>query len=422
MSLPAQAPEPVRIVDVDLAAGDPAALGADGCPVHLVVWHDGLALGAVDLPADQLPMTSGAVHRTAVDAALPAVWGHLFAPQLEFGTRSAPVSVRDVEDLEDPWCELHHRLHVDDDDARASQVTVVVCTRDRPDALERCLTSTERLRPRPGAVVVVDNASVTDATRRTVERHRGVRYVREDRPGLDLARNAGVAAATTDIVAFTDDDVVVHPGWVGQVVRAFDERTAAVTGQVLPVELATAAQTLFEQDWGLGKGFVPRRFRPGMRARFRSKGLPAWQVGAGANMAFRRSVFDEVGSFDPRLDVGAAGCSGDSEMWYRILVAGHDIQYAPTAVVHHHHRADRSALKRQIFAYMRGHTAALLVQYERSGDPGNLVRLAVVLPRNWARTVVARLNGSLHPERMLLRHEVAGALAGVGYYLRYGRR
>lgn len=420
MTLAPHPPVPMDVRSVDLA-DLPDGLTDPGRPIHLLVWHAGLALGAVDVPSDHLPMTREALVQTAIEAALPAVWCHLFAPEAAFLGRPTPrPPASAVLELDDPWKELHKRLDVDRS-GTVDDLTVVICTRDRPDDLDRCLISIQALSPSPAEVVVVDNASRDDATRQVASRHAGVRYVREERPGLDHARNAGIAAVTTTYLAFTDDDVAVDPGWVGQLRRAFEAGPVAVTGNVLPIELETVSQTVFEQDWSLGKGFIPRRFTPALRGRGRRRAMPVWEVGAGANMAFRRDIFDEIGEFDPRLDVGAAGCSGDSELWYRLLVAGHEIHYVPTAVVHHRHRRDAAALKRQIRGYLSGHTAALLVQFERSRDASNLVRLVVVLPRNWYRVILARASGSMHPDRVMLPVQVAGAFAGVRYYLRNRR-
>jgi GT2 family glycosyltransferase len=116
----------------------------------------------------------------------------------------------------------------------------------------------------------------------------------------------------------------------------------------------------------------------------RPLGVPVWRIGAGANMAFRREVFERLGGFDERLGAGAAGCSEDSEMWYRVLAAGHSCRYEPAAVVRHQHRADLDGVRRQSRAYLDGHVAALLVQYARHRDPGNLRRLLVALPRYYA--------------------------------------
>jgi GT2 family glycosyltransferase len=76
-----------------------------------------------------------------------------------------------------------------------------------------------------------------------------------------------------------------------------------------------------------------------------SCGVPAWDVGAGANMAFRKTVFEKVGYFDERLDVGASGCSGDSEYWYRIMAEGFTCRYFPHIYVYHQHRESWDDLK-----------------------------------------------------------------------------
>ncbi len=296
--------------------------------------------------------------------------------------------------------------------------SVIICTRDRPDQLARCLVSFEDQTVAPVEVIVVDNASVDDRTR-SVALEAGVRYIREDRPGLDIARNAGAAAASCPILVYTDDDTVLHPAWLQRMVAAFDDPAIwAVTGQVLPAELDTAAQGVFEKAWGgLGKGYERRDYGPAFYEQTRRKGCSAWEIGAGASMAFRREVFDRLGGFDERLDVGAAGCSGDSEYWHRILSAGGVCRYEPSAVVYHYHQRDFEGLARQLRAYMRGHVAALLVQYERSGEWGNLHRLLLILPRRYARKLRRRLAGVYDSSTCLVGEEICGMLEGVAYYL-----
>lgn len=295
--------------------------------------------------------------------------------------------------------------------------SVIICTRDRPDQLARCLLSLKNQTLAPTEIIVVDNASVDDRTR-SVALEAGVRYVREDKPGLDIARNSGAAAASCPIVVYTDDDTVPHPSWLQRMAAAFDEPAIwAVTGQVLPAELETAAQAVFEKAWGLGKGYERRDYGPAFYEQTRRRGCPAWGIGAGASMAFRREVFDRLGGFDERLDVGAAGCSGDSEYWYRILSAGGVCRYEPSAVIYHYHRRDFEGLARQLRAYMRGHVAALLVQYERSGELGNLRRLLLILPRVYARKLSRRLAGVHDSSTCLVGEEIRGVLEGVAYYL-----
>jgi glycosyltransferase involved in cell wall biosynthesis len=301
--------------------------------------------------------------------------------------------------------------------AARPRTSVVICTRDRPDLLARCLQSLATQSVRPDEVVVVDNAPSDDLTRQ-VAAAASARYVREDRAGLDVARNAGWRAAHGQIIAYTDDDVVLHPRWLERLVAAFDEEIAGVTGLVLPAELATPAQRLFERHWGFGRGFCRIDFGQEFYAQDRTDACPVWKIGAGASMAFRRDVFEQVGGFDERLDAGAAGCSGDSELWHRILGRGLTLRYEPSAVAFHEHRRDLGALARQIRAYARGHVAALLIQHARTGHRGNLKRALLRLPAYYARRAWQRGCGRRADADQFLRQEIGGWMSGIAYYLR----
>src|SRR5258708_11569820 len=141
-------------------------------------------------------------------------------------------------------------------------LTVVICTRDRPDLLKRCLDAVVAVRPSWAEIVVVDNASKTAATRDVVAACGDVRHVFEGRPGLDFARNRALAEATSDWIAYIDDDVVVDRGYFDGVAAAWAGHpdATAVTGLVLPLELETEAQIIFERNGGFGRGFIPRRY------------------------------------------------------------------------------------------------------------------------------------------------------------------
>lgn len=295
--------------------------------------------------------------------------------------------------------------------------SVVICTRDRPDELRRCLSSLPSQTLQPLEVIVVDNASVSDETRLNALAA-GAVYVREDRPGLDYARNTGAAKARGEIVVYTDDDVLLHPAWLENMASAFDApEIGAVTGLVLPAVLATPAQHHFETFWSFARGYEPKVFTPEAFQALRQT-FPAWEIGAGASMAFRREVFDRIGGFDERLDVGRAGCSGDSEYWYRLLANGYACRYEPTAVAFHYHRASDDGLASQLFHYMRGHAAALLVQFERTGRIANLRRAFLGLPRAYGRRMLKRAQ----PRDRFLGREIRGYLSGLGYYLTGPRR
>lgn len=295
-------------------------------------------------------------------------------------------------------------------------VSVVICTRDRPDELARCLASLPQQTLVPSQVVVVDNASVDDRTRAAAWAA-GVDYLREDRPGLDIARNAGTRAAIGELILYTDDDVLLHPRWAERLVAAFDSpEILGVTGLVLPAELETGAQEHFERHWSFGRGYSRIDFGREFFASDKRFGCAAWNVGAGASMAFRREVFETIGYFDERLDVGAAGCSGDSEYWHRLLTSGGVCRYEPSAVAFHYHRRDYAGLSKQIFHYMRGHSAALLVQFERSGNLGNLRRALWSLPGWYARRLARVMVRGRSEHDRFLRQEIAGYASGLRYY------
>jgi GT2 family glycosyltransferase len=298
--------------------------------------------------------------------------------------------------------------------------TVVVCTRGRSGSLARCLDSLADLDPGPAGVLVVDNEPRNRAVRDLIATRPGVTYLAEPRPGLDIARNTGWRNARTPLVAYTDDDVVVHRSWLRALAGGFDSpEVVAVTGLVLPMSLETEAQQIFERHWSFNKGFAPRDFGPDFYAATRAHGAPAWEIGAGASMAFRRDFLAASGGFDERLDAGAAGCSGDSEMWYRVLAEGFTCRYLPSAVCFHEHRRETSALRSQLRAYLRGHVAALLVQYERYGEPGNLRRALLTLPAYYAGLAGRRLLGRGDPTRTAtIGPEIMGALGGFAFYLR----
>jgi glycosyltransferase involved in cell wall biosynthesis len=301
----------------------------------------------------------------------------------------------------------------------AKQISVVICTRDRGEALAECLRSVTTQRSAPGEIVVVDNSS--DGSAKPIcDRFTEIRHVHEPRPGLSIARNTGIRVSRGDVIAFTDDDVELHPGWTAEIGRAFaDQSIDALTGLVLPARLDTPAQRIFQLDkGGFGSTFIPLRFDNRFFAETRPHGAHVWKMGAGANMAFRRSLFERIGLFDERLGAGAAGCSEDSELWYRMLANGGVCLYEPRAVVFHHHRRDLAGLRAQIRSYMKGHVAALIVQHDSFRDRGNFVRIFGQLPLYFLKSFLKGLLEGRRGEPGTLAPEIAGYAAGLQFLFR----
>jgi GT2 family glycosyltransferase len=293
--------------------------------------------------------------------------------------------------------------------ARPLTATVAICTRERPEDLSRTLNAVAPCIDAGHQIVVVDNAPRTSRTREVVERFRGVRYVCEPTVGLNVARNRAMREASTDLVAFTDDDAVPEAEWLDALIANFgDPRVLCATGLTLPIELETDAQELFEDLSPFGRGFR-RRIFDGQH----DNPVEVGRVGAGANMALRRATIDLVGPFDERLDAGTPTRSGgDHEMFVRILAAGYQIAYDPAAVSWHRHRRTHDELRDTLRGYGSGVYAMFTGLFLERRELG-VVRLAWAwfrsahLPelRRWllrrppTRTspfILAELRGCLH--------------------------
>jgi glycosyltransferase involved in cell wall biosynthesis len=291
-------------------------------------------------------------------------------------------------------------------DDRLPRISIVIPTIvSRIDDLVRCLIAVEELEYPDFEVVLVDNRPVRPSSDPLVQ-------IAGDRPWLDViweplrgisaARNAGIRRATGDVVAFTDDDVVVERNWL----RAIGTRFAtnplldAVTGLILPAELESAPQIWFERYYG---GFGGERSydsltlesdrRGGLRGASRvlvrdSQGAVIERIfffgiggyGAGANMAFRRSSLSRIGDFDLALGTGTASRGGeDLAAMIAILWTGGQICYEPASVVYHRHRSEYSELLKQMHGFGLGFTA-MLTSFALS-DVQHFLTLASLIPR-----------------------------------------
>ncbi|MGN6393543.1 MAG: glycosyltransferase family 2 protein [Gemmatimonadales bacterium] len=300
-------------------------------------------------------------------------------------------------------------------------VTVAVCTRDRPDDLARCLDALQALRYPRLELLVVDNAPRTDATQRLVAGRAGVRYLREPRPGLDRARNRALGEASGELIAFTDDDVVVDAEWVSALTAVFryDPQAGAVTGLVEPLELETEAQRLFERYRSFARGGVRARAAAGpadgsLGSRYGMTG----SFGTGANMAFRREVLAQLGGFDPSLGAGMPTRGGDDlDIFFRVLKAGWALVYEPAAVVRHRHRREMDALVDQI----RDHGVSFSSYVVRVVGLHPDERWAFARLWTWwaAKTcyrVVRPRSAPAAPMRRLALAELEGLVRGLGRY------
>jgi len=296
----------------------------------------------------------------------------------------------------------------------APGVTAAVCTRDRPELLRRALASLSALDPPASELLVVDNAPSDDRTFELVrDAFPDVRYVREATPGLDFARNRAIAESRFPIVAFLDDDAVADPGWCGAFRTVFAARSevAACTGRVEPLVLDTEAQRLFEANGGFSRGLQPIRLPGDMVRPLHGRRAPpiAWAVsiGCGCSLALRKTAVRAVGGFDNALDLGAVlPGGGDLDILWRLLDAGHHLEYQPAAVAWHEHRRDMEGVERQLVGHQRA-LVAFLGKSLRHARPGTRRDIAAFLAWRLAKPVV-RLGKRLLgrdplPARLLVR-------------------
>jgi len=305
-------------------------------------------------------------------------------------------------------------------------ISVVVATLDRPDDLRECLCClAAQASPRPVEIIVVDNNPDSGLTPPVVAEFPGVTLVDERRKGLAYARNRGFIASRGEIVVATDDDVRMPPDWLEKLLAPFARPDVmVVTGNVLPLELETAAQRLFEAYGGLGRGARRRVVGKDWFDQCRAA-VPTWTLGATANAAFRSSIFSHprIGLMDEALGPGMpSGVGEDTYLFYKVLKAGYTIVYEPAAWVWHKHRRDLPAMRRQIFNYSKGHVAYHLTTLLRDGDWRAVINLAILLPGTHVRRALRRLLGRGDYPLSLILLEAAGNLAGPWALWRSRRR
>jgi len=217
-------------------------------------------------------------------------------------------------------------------------ISVILCTYNRCPVLATALASVATSQMPPSVeweVLVVDNNS-RDQTPEVVEefcsRYPGrFRYLFEPRQGLSNARNAGIRAARGEIIAFTDDDVTVEPTWLQNLTANLcNGEWSCAGGRILPPA-----------------SFSPPRWLP-TNGRFDLRGAlvifdPGDEPGKldrtpfGANMAFRKAMFEKYGFFRTDLGRCGKGLIGNEEFEFcrRLVTGGENLRYEPSAVVYH---------------------------------------------------------------------------------------
>jgi GT2 family glycosyltransferase len=304
----------------------------------------------------------------------------------------------------------------------AGELSIAICTRERPDSLRSCLQRMHSALENRHDVLVVDNAPLSDKTKNIVDSFVAsgmrVRRVVEKAPGLSRARNRALREVTTEYLAFTDDDARPDIGWATALLRGFSStaNVAVVTGIVPPAQIETVSQALFEKKLKWSTSLTMEAYSMSRRGDY-SFPFPysAGHFGTGANFAINRAIISGLGGFDEALGAGTRTEGGeDMEMFVRVLRRGYELVYQPSAIVWHVHRRDNDALRKVLFGYGKGLSAAAFSEFLQ---PGKVDMLFGSLRGAINLTKERRAEVESGTPRDHLALEAAGVLWGPPSYL-----
>jgi len=200
------------------------------------------------------------------------------------------------------------------------KVSVVVCAYDAAETIDECLTSLEGL-TYPDVELIVVNDGSRDATGHIARRHETVHVIDVPNGGLSAARNVGLAAASGEIVAYTDADVRVDPDWLTYLVQPLLRSDVVGVGgpNVVPPDDPWVAQCVARAPGGPVHVMLDDRI---------AEHVP------GCNMAFRRDALLDIDGFNPVY----VRAGDDVDICWRLQARKQEIAFAPAALVWHRHR------------------------------------------------------------------------------------
>jgi glycosyltransferase involved in cell wall biosynthesis len=292
----------------------------------------------------------------------------------------------------------------------ATFVSVIVCTRNRPQYIGPCVSSILGQSHPSLEILVIDQSDADDsgAIVRGLDHPRrdALIYHRSFTRGLSRSRNVGIGMSHGEVVAFTDDDVVADEHWIRNLVDDYGRHPgiSILFGRVLPYG-------------GSGKGIVglvetkeERLYTPDHR-------IP-YGIGGGNNMTFRRSVFDRIGLFDERFGVGARFRGAeDVDIIFRAFAAGMAVLYSPAPVVYHRHTWESGKALERLARDYNFSNGAFIGKHIHSRTAG-IVKVLVF--RLWRHALSAIPSGLFrrNPRRILeglmaIRDHLGGVFAGV---------
>ncbi len=219
------------------------------------------------------------------------------------------------------------------------RISVVVCTYNDESTLRGCFDGLKRLEYPDHEVIVVNDGSI-DSTDDLVREY-GFRLISRENRGLASARNAGLEAATGEIVAYMDADAYPDPHWLSHLAVTFLKSSHAGVGgpNIPPPGGGRTADCVANAPGGPTHVLLSDR---------EAEHIP------GCNMAFRKASLDAIGGFDPQFRIAG----DDVDICWRLQDQGWTVGFSAGAVVWHHRRSRMRAYLKQQYEY--GRAEALL--------------------------------------------------------------
>lgn len=225
---------------------------------------------------------------------------------------------------------------------RWPKVSVIVACFNGARTLKSCLDSLSRLNYPDYEVILVDDGSL-DASAQIASLYTNIRYIRQPNQGLSVARNTGIAAATGEIIAFTDADCRANEDWLYYLVGdLINSEFAGIGGpNLLPPDDSRVAAAVMVSPGGPAHVMLTDRV---------AEHIP------GCNMAFYRWALDEIGGFDPVF----RKAGDDVDLCWRLQQCGYRLGFSPAGFVWHYRRSTIRDYLNQQGGY--GQAEALLVR------------------------------------------------------------
>lgn len=218
-------------------------------------------------------------------------------------------------------------------------ISIILCTLNRRDLLERCLNSLMELNFRNVEILVIDNGSTNVFIPEINYRYR-TRFYRQPVQGLSYGRNLGAHFAEGDVVAFIDDDAFAHTDWIRNAIPHFENpEIGCVTGRIVPVDasgvpLVEEKRTFPNSEERLF--FNASNFNPIKTS-----------AGTGSNFLIRRNILDKYefsGLLGPGVPVGGAE---EQLLFFQIIKAGWTIVFEPDSIVYHEYPQEESSSQKR---------------------------------------------------------------------------